>query len=61
MINDILDASCDEKALRAAIVPQLPAKIAAEKDWPSVTDCDKLDSVFDCLHEDRICAVGDTG
>jgi hypothetical protein len=61
MINDILDANCDEKALRAAIVPQLEAKIAAEKYWPSVTDCDRLDSVFYRLHEDGICALGNTG
>jgi hypothetical protein len=61
MINEILDASCDEKALRAAIVPQLAAKIAAEKNWPSVTDCDRLDSVLYRLHEDGICALGNTG
>ena len=60
-IDDILDASCDEKALRGAIVPELAAKIAAEKDWPGVTDCDRLDSVFYRLHEDGICALGNTG
>jgi hypothetical protein len=61
MIDDILDASCDENALRGAIEPELATKIAAEKNWPVVTDCDKLDAVFYRLHERGICALGNTG
>jgi len=61
MFNDVLDASCDEEALREAIGPELARKIAAEKNWPSVTDCDRLDSVFCRLHEYGICALGNTG
>ena len=61
MIDDILDASCNEMALRQAIAPELARKIAAEKDWPRETDCDRLDSVFYHLHERGICALGNTG
>jgi hypothetical protein len=61
MIDDVLDASCDEKVLREAVATELARKIAAEKDWPSETDCDRLDSVFYHLHERGICALGNTG
>ena len=61
MVDDILDANCDEKTLREAIAPELARKIAAEKDWPSVTDCDRLDRVFYRLHDRGICALANTG
>jgi hypothetical protein len=61
MINDVLDPTCDEKLLRAAIATEIAAKLASEKDWPTVTDCEKLDSGFYELHERGICALGNTG
>lgn len=44
------EATEENKAwLRAAIQQEFQAKLDAERDWPQVTDCDRLLQVFDCL------------
>lgn len=38
------------------ITEQLAAKQAAERDWPAVTDCDRLDAAFAALEADGVVA-----
>ena len=61
MIGDLLEEGCDEATLRASVEEKLNEKHIAEKLWPDVTDCDKLDSAFYKLHELGICALSNTG
>lgn len=61
MVNDITDDNCDVDALKALILPELQRKLDAERGWPQVTACDRLDEVFYHLHEDGICALQNTG
>lgn len=58
IIDDLQEDGADETMLRAAVAPEFEKKAEAEKAWPPVTDCDRLDSVFErlttrgilCLH-----------
>lgn len=62
MLEDILaDEAIDVGLLHAAIDSEVAKKRAAERDWPAVTDCDRLDAVFYKLHEDGICALHNAG
>lgn len=61
MLEDILEGGEDEAALRRAIGDELARKRLAEREWPGVTDCDRLDAIFYRLHEDGICALHDAG
>lgn len=57
------DGGFDLARVKAFAATMLAEKRAAEAQWPQVTDCDKIDRVFDRLLEQRICAlqyVGDT-
>jgi hypothetical protein len=46
MIGDVLEHDADEAMLRAAVESELAAKATAEKTWPRVADCNRLDAVF---------------
>jgi len=61
MIYDILEKDCDEKIIFASVGPEMQKKINAEKDWPKITDYDKLHQVFYELHEHGICALHNAG
>lgn len=61
MMLDIAAEDCDIAALTSLIGPALQRKLNEERDWPAVTDCDRLDQVFDELHEGGICALSNAG
>lgn len=61
MMDDIVDDDCDVDELRSLIGPCLREKQRAERQWPAVTDCDRLDKVFYALHEQGICALANAG
>lgn len=61
MMEDVLEADCDVKSLQAFLETQVQLKAAAELSWPAETDCDRLDKVFDDLHEAGICALANAG
>ena len=61
MMDDILEPDCDVDELEAFLEQEFERKVAAEASWPSETDCDRLDRVFDRLHEEGICALSNAG
>ncbi|UYK66619.1 hypothetical protein NG831_21435 [Xanthomonas sacchari] len=61
MLEDILEDDCDETMLRASVASQWQAKQQAEQTWPAQTDCDRLDALFERLHEAGICALANAG
>ncbi|AUI87923.1 hypothetical protein BS333_16165 [Vibrio azureus] len=61
MIYDNLEEGCDEEMLLASIEPEIEKKRLAEKEWPEVTDFDRLHGVFYKLHEEGICALHNAG
>ncbi|MBI6819539.1 DUF6891 domain-containing protein [Pseudomonas syringae] len=61
MIEDIIDDDCDVAVLKAFIAQELKQKLEAERLWPKITDCDRLDVVFYHLHEAGICALSNAG
>lgn len=61
MLDDILEEEADENAMREAIDAAFEKKALEEKSWPIVTDCDRLDSVFEKLDERGICACQNAG
>ena len=61
MVDDIAEEDCDIEELKATIGPALRAKLRAERGWPAVTDCDRLDAVFNQLEEAGICALSNAG
>ncbi|RKP47591.1 DUF6891 domain-containing protein [Trinickia fusca] len=61
MLEDVLDDECDEELLRDLIDPEFEKKAEAEATWPATTDYDRLNQVFDVLHEKGICALHNAG
>lgn len=66
MLPDILEYSddedeVDEQRLRAHVSAELDRKRLAEAVWPAPTDCDRLDSAFQALHAQGICALHNAG
>ncbi|WP_295862422.1 hypothetical protein [uncultured Xanthomonas sp.] len=61
MLEDILEDDCDEAMLRASVASQWQAKQQAEQTWPTQTDCDRLDALFEQLHASGICALANAG
>lgn len=61
MVDDILEDDCNGAMLKRLVEPELQNKREAEKSWPPVTPCDRLDAVFYQLHEAGICALGNAG
>src|SRR5437763_809008 len=57
MIEDILEDDADEALLRAAVEPEFEKKAAAEKSWPAITDCDRLDRAFEELDARGVVAL----
>ncbi len=61
MLLDILEEDVDANKMRAVIAEEFAKKRAAEKSWPKVTDCDRLDRAFVTLDADGVCAVQNAG
>jgi len=61
MIGDVLERDADEAMLQAAVESELAAKAVAEKTWPRVTDCDRLDAVFAELDRGSVIALQNAG
>ncbi|GAB7529285.1 hypothetical protein PS3A_16940 [Pseudomonas sp. 3A(2025)] len=61
MVDDILEDDCNGAMLKRLIEPQLQNKREAQQAWPTVTSCDRLDKVFERLHQAGICALGNAG
>ena len=61
MIDDILEEDADEDLVRGAVAPEFDKKAAAERSWPKVTDCDRLDQAFAALNTSGIIALHNTG
>ncbi len=59
LIEDQLDEhdELDERWLRKAIRSEIAAKRKAETNWPKVTDCDRLDRVFQSLERQHVIAL----
>lgn len=49
------------ESLREEVARQFAAKMVDEKGWPDVTDCDRLDRVFDLLNQQGIIALQNAG
>lgn len=61
MLDDILEPDVDADEMRAAITTEFRQKVAAERDWPEITDCDRLDAAFAALNAEGVCALQNTG
>lgn len=61
MLEDDLEDDVDEGLLRAAALAEFDKKRAAEKGWPSVTDCDRLDKAFAILNGGGVIAIHNAG
>ncbi|MBA4388768.1 MAG: hypothetical protein C0404_12355 [Verrucomicrobia bacterium] len=61
MIDDLLENDANERMLRASVVPEFAKKREAEKTWPSITDCDRLGTVFAALEKRGILCLQNTG
>lgn len=61
VIDDLLEPGADEAYLRAAVLPEFAKKADAEKVWPALTDCDRLDAAFESLEESGILALHNAG
>lgn len=61
MIDDILDEDANEAMLRDAVAPEFTKKAEAEKSWPKVTDCDRLNTAFAALDKRGVICLHNSG
>ncbi|WP_033920081.1 DUF6891 domain-containing protein [Sphingomonas sp. 37zxx] len=61
LLDEIAEPEDDLEKLHAAIDAAFAEKLAAEATWADETDCDRLDAVFEGLHDDGICALQHAG
>jgi hypothetical protein len=61
VVDDLLEGDVDEELLRSKIDLEFAAKILAEKSWPAVTDCDRLDSAFAAMNAAGVIALQNAG
>ncbi len=61
MIDDILEDDANEEMLRAAVAPEFEKKQEAERSWPEITDCDRLDRVFAALDQRGVLCLHNAG
>jgi hypothetical protein len=59
--DDIFDGAIPRDRLREMIAEEVQRKRAEERTWPAVTDCDRLDRVFESLEEQGILALQNAG
>jgi len=60
-IDDILDGDVDEDMLHCLVKNEILLKEKEKNTWAKVTDCDKLDDVFESLNNNGIVALQNTG
>lgn len=58
---DAWPGQADEAAITLAVREEFERKAAAEAGWPQVTDCDRLNQVFDELNRSGILSVQNAG
>lgn len=61
MIDDILEEDADESMLRDSAAPEFAKKIEAEMKWPKITDCDRLNTVFNALDKQGVLCLHNAG
>jgi hypothetical protein len=61
MITDILEVDADEEMLRGLVAEEFARKAEAEKSWPDLTDCDRLDTAFQQLNQKGVIAIHNAG
>lgn len=61
MIDDILEEDANEPMLRDAVAPEFSRKEEAEKKWPKITDCDRLNTVFAALDKRGVLCLHNSG
>ena len=61
VISDLLEEGADEEMLRESVSFEFKKKLEAEKTWPSVTDLDRLKSVFQTLESNGILCLHNAG
>lgn len=61
IITDILEEDADEEMLRELVPQECNKKAEAEKEWPDVTDCDRLAQVFEALESKGVIAIQNAG
>jgi hypothetical protein len=61
MMEDIIEEECDEDMLQKRASEEFLKKQQSEDSWPNLTDCDRLDFIFNELNELGIIALQNTG
>lgn len=61
MIDDIIEDGVDVDKIRSTVAPEFEKKAIAEKSWPEVTDCDRLDQFFGNLNDNGIVGLQNAG
>lgn len=59
--RDMYGGELDDDWLRAEIASAVAARREEAKDWPAVTDCDRIAQAFESLREQHIVALQNTG
>jgi len=59
MIDDIPEADVD--MLRSLVKKEIAIKQQEERTWPKITDCDKIDAVFEALNKEGVVALQNAG
>ena len=61
IIDDILEEDAHEDYLRSAVAPEFEKKREAEMNWPSETDCDRLEQALAALEKRNILCLQNSG
>jgi len=61
IFEDTCGREVDRSWIAAAVQSEMTRKSAAEVDWPTQTDCDRLDVAFDQLNKNGILALQNAG
>jgi hypothetical protein len=61
MIDDILDEDANEAMLRDTVALEFAKKKEAERTWPKVTDCDRLNAAFAALDKRGVLCLQNSG
>ncbi|MCB9657560.1 MAG: hypothetical protein H6726_07940 [Sandaracinaceae bacterium] len=59
--DEVWEDDLDEDALRSAVALEFERKAQAERAWPAVTDCDRLDAAFESAERDGFITLQNAG